>query len=83
MKYFGSFRFDDNRGTLVDAGVPVPLTRKAASLLHCLIEHAPACVNRDEIFAAVWPDTHVQPENIKVLISEIRHALATKRVGRS
>ena len=76
MKYFGTFRFDDNRGTLVDAGVPVPLTRKAASLLRCLIQHAPACVSRDDILRAVWPETHVQPDNIKVLISEIRHALA-------
>jgi DNA-binding winged helix-turn-helix (wHTH) protein len=76
VKYFGSFRFDDNCGTLVDAGVCVPLTRKAASLLHCLIARAPACVSRDDILTAVWPETQVQPGNIKVLISEIRHALA-------
>ena len=76
MKYFGPFRFDDRRGLLLDAGHPVPLTRKAAALLQCLIARAPACVRHDEILAAVWPGTHVQSDNIKVLIGEIRHALA-------
>jgi DNA-binding winged helix-turn-helix (wHTH) protein len=76
VKYFGSFRFDGSRGTLFDAVHPVPLTRKAAALLDCLIARAPACVSHDEILAAVWPETHVQPDNIKVLIGEIRHALA-------
>jgi DNA-binding winged helix-turn-helix (wHTH) protein len=75
VKYFGSFRLDPDRGTLLDAGRPVRLTRKAAALLHCLIQHAPVCVGHDEILAAVWPETHVQPDNIKVLIREIRQAL--------
>ena len=79
MKYFGSFRFDDSRGALLDAGQLVPLTRKAAALLHCLIQRAPVCVSHDEILSAVWPETHVQPDNIKVLIREIRNALGDDR----
>jgi DNA-binding winged helix-turn-helix (wHTH) protein len=76
LKYFGPFQFDESRGALLEAGNPVPVTRKAAALLQCLIHHAPACVSHDDILAAVWPGTHVQADNIKVLISEIRHALA-------
>jgi DNA-binding winged helix-turn-helix (wHTH) protein len=76
VKYFASFSFDARRGTLVCAGRPVPLTRKAATLLGCLIARAPACVSHDDILAAVWPKTHVHPDNIKVLIREIRLALA-------
>ena len=75
MKYFASFSFDARRGTLACAGKPVPLTRKAATLLGCLIARAPACVSHDDILAAVWPKTHVHPDNIKVLIREIRLAL--------
>jgi DNA-binding winged helix-turn-helix (wHTH) protein len=75
LKYFGPFQFDESRGILLDTGNPVPVTRKAAALLQCLIQHAPACVSHDDILASVWPGTHVQADNIKVLISEIRHAL--------
>ena len=32
-------------------------------------------VSHEEILARVWPDTHVQPQNIKVLVSELRRAL--------
>ena len=60
---------------LAGAGKPVALTRKASTLLGCLIAQAPACVSHDEILAAVWPTTHVHPDNIKVLIREIRLAL--------
>ena len=75
VKYFLSFSFDARRGSLACAGKPVALTRKAATLLGCLIAQAPACVSHDGIMAAVWPRTHVHPDNIKVLIREIRLAL--------
>ena len=32
-------------------------------------------VSKSAIMSAVWPDTHVQPDNIKVLVREIRQAL--------
>lgn len=75
MKYFGSFSFEARPGTLACAGKPVALTRKAATLLECLMARAPACVSHDDILAAVWPKTYVHPDNIKVLIREIRQAL--------
>ncbi len=53
----------------------MPLTPKAAALLECLLVHRGEWVSKATILADVWPDTHVQPENIKVLVREIRQAL--------
>ena len=74
-KHFSTFRFDVADGTLWRGAEQVPLTGKAASLLRCLLEKAGSWVSKSTIMSAVWPDTHVQPENIKVLVREIRQAL--------
>jgi len=73
-KHFSAFRFDVEDG-LWRGAERIPLTGKAASLLHCLLEKAGSCVSKSAIMSAVWPDTHVQPDNIKVLVREIRQAL--------
>jgi DNA-binding winged helix-turn-helix (wHTH) protein len=75
MKYFASFRFDEHTGMLFRDRQPVRLTRKAGGLLRCLIEQAGALVTHKAIMATVWPDTYVQPDNVKVLIRELRVAL--------
>ncbi len=75
MKYFLSYRFDGPRGTLWRGARQIEITRKAADVLACLIERAGTLVPHQDILARVWPDTHVQPENIKVLVSELRRAL--------
>ena len=51
------------------------MTKKARDVLACLIEARGRWVTKTEILARVWPDTHVHPDNIKVLIHEIRVAL--------
>ena len=53
----------------------MPLTRKAADLLRCLLARPGALVSHQEILRGVWPDTHVQPENVKALVHELRSAL--------
>jgi DNA-binding winged helix-turn-helix (wHTH) protein len=75
MKLFLPFHFDDADGTLWRGHEPVPLTRKAAALLRCLVDHAGSSVGKADIMRAVWPDTHVHPDNVKVLVREIRLAL--------
>src|SRR5262245_6493789 len=75
MKYFPPFRFDDLAGVLTSAGRTVPLTRKAADLLRCLLARPGVLVSHQEILRSVWPDTHVQPENVKALVHELRSAL--------
>ena len=74
-KHFAAFRFDVDDGTLWRGADAVPLTGKAASLLRCLLGQAGSWVSKAAIMSAVWPDTHVQPDNIKVLVREIRQAL--------
>ncbi len=74
-KHFAAFRFDVEDGTLWRGADEVPLTGKAASLLRCLLGQAGSWVSKAAIMSAVWPDTHVQPDNVKVLVREIRQAL--------
>ncbi len=74
-KHFATFRFDVEDGTLWRGAEQIPLTGKAASLLRCLVDKAGSWVSKPAIMAAVWPDTHVQPDNIKVLVREIRQAV--------
>jgi DNA-binding winged helix-turn-helix (wHTH) protein len=75
MKYFSSFRFEENDGTLFQGARKIPLTRKAGNLLRCLLEHSGTVTAHKTILDTVWRDTHVQPGNIKVLIRELRRAL--------
>jgi DNA-binding winged helix-turn-helix (wHTH) protein len=75
MTHFPPYKFDPHDLTLWRGASEVPLTPKAAALLGCLLAARGARVSKNEILAAVWPDTHVQPANIKVLVREIRHAL--------
>ena len=76
MKYFAEFRFDDQHGLLWHNGVRVPLTGKAAAVLMSLIDAPEQRLTLNEILRQVWPDTHVTSGNIKVLVREIRQALA-------
>lgn len=75
MKYFSSFRFEENDGTLFRGAQQIPLTRKAGDLLRCLLERAGALTTHQTILSTVWSGTHVQPGNIKVLVRELRRAL--------
>jgi len=51
------------------------MTKKAQNVLACLTAARGQWVTKAEILACVWPDTHVHPDNIKVLVREIRVAL--------
>ena len=75
MKYFAPFRFDERAGRLTRAGQAAPLTRKAAQLLRCLLDRAGEVVTHEELLQQVWGGTHVQPENVKTLVHELRSAL--------
>lgn len=75
MIHFAPFRFDEIDLTLWRGPEPLALTRKAAHLLTCLLTARSHWVSKSEILASVWPDTHVHPDNIKVLVREIRLAL--------
>jgi DNA-binding winged helix-turn-helix (wHTH) protein len=75
VKYFAPFRMDLPTETLWRGDVRVPLTHKAFQILRVLVDRAGHVVPRDSLLGAVWPDTNVHPDNVKVLIGEIRRAL--------
>ena len=51
------------------------LTPKPFAVLRHLVEHPGRLVTHDELMAAVWPDTFVQPEVLRRYILEIRRSL--------
>ena len=75
MKYFAPFTLDLAGRALWRDNVRVPLTHKAFDVLAVLVDRAGHAVLKETLLEAVWPTTHVHPDNVKVLISEIRRAL--------
>src|SRR5262245_24926472 len=75
MKHFHPFRLDTAEEALWQGESRISLTHKAFALLRCLVDRAGRVVSRDALLESVWPDTHVHPDNVKVLIGEIRRAL--------
>ena len=48
---------------------------KPFAVLTYLVEHAGRLVTHEELLAAIWPDTYVQPEVLRRYILEIRRVL--------
>src|SRR5215510_10489802 len=83
MPDFPPFRLDPSnqclwrlRETAQDERILLP--PKAFAVLRYLVEHAGQLVTQDELLAAVWPETHVQPEVLKSRIFEVRSALGDR-----
>jgi predicted ATPase len=72
---FGTFHFRQADRTLWRHSERVHMTAKARDLFACLVSANGRFVSKAEIMAAVWPDIHVLPDNIKVLVHEIRSVL--------
>ena len=79
MKQFRAFRLDTVNHCLWRGEERVSLTPKAFDVLRYLVEHADRLVTQDEILAALWPETYVNPEVIKKYILEIRKVLGDPR----
>lgn len=72
---FGPFLADPTLGRLYYDGGEVPLTPKSFRVLMVLIEKRGHCVDKEELFRQVWPDTFVEQNNLARNISMIRKAL--------
>lgn len=80
MKQFPPFRLDTVNQCLwrrKHGGPDERLLLKptAFAILHYLVTHAGRLVTKDELRAAVWPDTSVKPDVLKRHILDIRVAL--------
>ncbi|HKQ52548.1 MAG TPA: tetratricopeptide repeat protein [Pyrinomonadaceae bacterium] len=78
---FGPFQFEPAEHRLLRDGVPVPLPPKVLDTLLVLIEHNGRVVRKEELIAAVWPDSFVDDNSLTQNISLLRKALAAG-VGR-
>jgi class 3 adenylate cyclase/predicted ATPase len=72
---FGPYRFDPHTGQVWRGKQEVSLTGKAVAVLRYLIERAGQVVTKEELFAAVWPDTVVSDAALTSCIQELRQAL--------
>jgi DNA-binding winged helix-turn-helix (wHTH) protein len=78
MKEFRTFRMDTANHRLWRGQERVSMTPKAFDLLRYLVEHSDRLVTQSEILAALWPETHVNPEVVKKHVLEIRKALGDR-----
>jgi DNA-binding winged helix-turn-helix (wHTH) protein len=72
---FGPFRLHVMKRLLVRGGEVVPVTSKVFDLLLLLVEHGGRVLHKDELIAALWPDTVVEENNLTQQISVLRKAL--------
>ncbi len=72
---FGPFTLDSDTRQLRRAGVEVHLPRKAFELLSVLLAARPKVMNKDELHATLWPDSHIDAAGLNVLVSDVRRAL--------
>ena len=72
---FGPFRLDRPNRRLHRGVAVIPLRPKAFAVLDYLVARAGRLVTKDQLLAAVWPDTAVTDTVLKVCVREIRDAL--------
>lgn len=72
---FDSFRLDARRRLLLRGGDPVRLTPKAFETLLALVRGGGRVVRKDELLAAVWPDSFVEEGNLSQNVFLLRRAL--------
>ncbi|HEX8335439.1 MAG TPA: tetratricopeptide repeat protein [Pyrinomonadaceae bacterium] len=75
---FGPFRLHPLRRVLLRDGSPVALTAKVFDTLLVLVERAGRVVAKDELMAALWPDTAVEENNLTQHVSMLRKALGER-----
>lgn len=76
---FGEFLLDSDARQLSQAGRDIRLSPKAFDLLCALLVRRPDVLTKNDLLAAVWPDTFVVEANLNVVIGEIRRALGDDR----
>jgi DNA-binding winged helix-turn-helix (wHTH) protein/Tfp pilus assembly protein PilF len=72
---FGPFRLDPAERALLRDGSPVPLLPKSFDALLVLVRNSGRLLDKDFLLAEIWPDTHVEENNLAHAISDIRRAL--------
>ncbi len=77
---FGPFRLEINERRLLRDGRPVRLRAKVLDTLCVLVSRPGHLIEKDELIAAVWPDTVVEENNLAHNINALRKALGDARL---
>ena len=78
---FASFRLLPARFLLLEEDRPVRVGSRALEILGVLLERPGELVSRQDLMDRVWPNTFVEPANLTVHISSLRHTLRDGRNG--
>jgi len=74
---FGPFTFSRARG-LWRGTQPIPVRHLERQLLKCLLDRPGELVRKEELMAALWPDSHVAPNTLNVLVRRLRVTLGDR-----
>src|SRR5215469_10758559 len=72
---FGPIRVNRARRLVERNGEPLHLGSRAFDILVHLIEHAGQVVSHRELMAAAWPASHVEENNLRLQLTNLRKAL--------
>lgn len=72
---FDAFRFDARTGQLWRERCELNLTRRAAEVLHVLVERAPELITKGELFERVWRGNAVSDDALTSCVQELRQTL--------
>lgn len=72
---FKTFRLDVAERSLTNAGVKLPVTPKAFSILVILVANAGHVVTKEDLIQLVWPDSFVEEANLARTIHTLRRTL--------
>ena len=72
---FGPFSLEPAGRVLWREAKRIPLSPKAFDVLLALVRRTGEVVSSDELLNEVWPEIHVEGENVKVTVSGLRKAL--------
>ncbi len=78
---FGPFRLDVRERRLTRDGHSVPLRGRVFDTLYTLVSRHGCLVTKDELMAALWPDSVVEESNLNHNICILRRALGEKVTG--
>jgi DNA-binding winged helix-turn-helix (wHTH) protein/tetratricopeptide (TPR) repeat protein len=77
---FGPFRLEINERRLLREGRPVRLRAKVLDTLCVLVSRPGRLIEKDDLIAAIWPDTVVEENNLAHNINALRKALGDARL---
>lgn len=72
---FGPFSVDIQERVLLREGAPVSLLPKSFDALVVLVRNSGRLLSKEFLLEQLWPDTHVEENNLARAISDIRKAL--------